>query len=248
MKIWSCVQGTPQWLMLRAGKPTASDFKEIITPAGKPTTKDRREKYLCKLVAEILTGKPTVEFVSTWMNRGSSSEAEAVSYFELLTGKETSVIGFLTNDNETVGASPDRFVGEKELLEIKVPAPHTHVAYLLANATGGASVDAAYRPQSQGQMWIAERESNWVLSYNPEMPEALIKIERDESFITVLSAEMDRFCGLIAEAVFKLEQTGITKAREEEAQTGNEFLSEADLEWALSRSLDGLPYPSAASF
>jgi len=56
-------------------------------------------------------------------------------------------------------------------LEIKIPAEHTHVSYLLKK-----SVDQAYYPQIQGQLWIAERKWVDILSWHPEMPPALIRV------------------------------------------------------------------------
>ena len=78
--------------------------------------------------------------------------------------------------------------GSDGLLEIKVPAESTHVGYLITKA-----VDAEYFPQVQGQLWVSERQWLDIMSYHPEMPPALIHVERDEDFIRILSAAVTTF-------------------------------------------------------
>jgi hypothetical protein len=181
-------QGTPEWLALRAGIPTASEFDNIITPGGKPCKGERTGRYLHTLLAERIMGHPVLEVVTTWMDRGSALEAEAVAYYEGQRDLDTERIGFLTNDERTIGASPDRFVGADGLLEIKVPKEHTHVGYLLTE-----SVDAAYYPQVQGQLWISERKWLDIMGYHPEMPPAIIHVERDEAYIAQLASAVESF-------------------------------------------------------
>jgi YqaJ-like viral recombinase domain len=183
-------QGSPEWLALRCGIPTASCFDQIVTPKGKPSS--QAERYMHTLLAERIMGHPAQEIVTGWMDRGSRTESEAVAYYEGQRDLDTERIGFLTNNAGTIGASPDRFVGADGLLEIKVPREHTHVGYLLTR-----SVDAVYYPQVQGQLWISERTWLDILSYHPEMPPALIRVERDEAYIATLAAAV----GAFAEAI-----------------------------------------------
>jgi hypothetical protein len=180
------IQGTTAWLKLRAGIPTASCFDMILTPKGKPSTS--AERYLYELLAERILGRPIVKAVTTWMDRGSQTEAEAVAYYESLRDLDTKKIGFVTNDSGTVGASPDRLVGEEGLLEIKVPKESTHVGYLLNGTVGDT-----YWPQLQGQLWICERAWVDIMSYSPDMPEVVIRVERDEAYIEKLAATVTAF-------------------------------------------------------
>lgn len=186
MRVSHCVQGSPMWLKLRTGIPTASEFDSIITPGGKPSKS--ADRYMYGLIAERMMGHSRIESVSTWMDRGMQMEQEAVEFYEFQRECETAKVGFICNDSRTIGASPDRLVGEAGLLEIKVPAEHTHVSYLLSK-----SVDQAYHPQVQGQLWIAERKWSDILSFHPEMPPSLIRVERDEEFIGKLSAAVTAF-------------------------------------------------------
>lgn len=197
MKIYDVIQGTPEWTYLRAGIPTASNFDRIVTPKGKIST--QAEKYMFELLAERMMQHPVAEFMSRWMDRGSQTEAEAVAFYSFARDMETEKVGFITNDAGTIGASPDRLVGEAGLLEIKVPKEATHVSYMMQS---GSSYDE-YKVQTQGQLWIAEREWNDLLSYHPELPEALIRITRDEPFIKILDSAVTAFSEQL-EAAFEI--------------------------------------------
>ena len=117
MKIHDCKQNTTEWLDLRAGIPTASQFDRIITPTGKPSAS--AIPYMHQLLAERLMGRPITGYVSFDMDRGKDLEPEAVSFYEFTQDVETMPVGFITNDEETIGASPDRLIGSDGLLEIK---------------------------------------------------------------------------------------------------------------------------------
>ncbi len=106
------------------------------------------------------------------MDRGSQMEADAVAFYELQRDCDTVKVGFITNDDGSVGASPDRLVGESGLLEIKVPSEAVHMSYLL----GSGSAYEAYKVQMQGQLWVSGKAFNDSLSFHPELPPALLRI------------------------------------------------------------------------
>ena len=207
MRIHNVTQGTPEWLALRAGIPTASNFDMIVTPKGKASTQS--ERYMHTLLAERIMGHPVLEVVTTWMDRGSQLEAQAVAYYEGQRDISTEKIGFLTNDDGTIGASPDRFVGDDGLLEIKVPKEHTHVGYLLTR-----SVDSAYYPQVQGQLWISERKWLDIMSYHPEMPPAIIRVDRDDAYIATLSGSVGAFSVDLERMAADLRERGWIRGQE----------------------------------
>src|SRR3990167_4473163 len=221
------VQGSPEWLALRAGIPTASEFDKILTPSGKPSAS--AEKYLFGLLAERMMGHSRIEAVSTWMQRGNEMEAEAVAFYEAQRDLETVPVGFVTNEAGTIGASPDRLVGNDGLLEIKVPSEAVHVSYLLKK-----SVDQAYYPQVQGQLWITERKWADILSYHPEMPPALIRVERDEAFIALLAEAVGHFSVLLEEYSADLLKRGWIKPKEAPTSPQAEFLSQEDVDYTKS--------------
>ena len=86
-------------------------------------------------------------------------------------------------------------------MEIKCPSAANHVGYLLDVEGIG------YRVQVQGQLWVAEK--NWcdTLSYNPELPPALVRQHRDEKFIKELAAAVKQFLDAMDEAKEKLQKS-----------------------------------------
>lgn len=187
MIVYECRQGTPEWINLRLGVPTASSFDRIVTPTGKPSSQG--EKYRFDLLAERMAGHSFDDFKSSWMERGNELEGDARNFYELQRDCSTQAVGFISNDAATWGASPDSLVDERGLMEIKCPKPGTHVSYLLK----AGSPYEEYRVQVQAQLWIAERDWCDVVSYNPEMPMALMRIERDDEFISKLAPLVKEF-------------------------------------------------------
>lgn len=184
----ACLQNTPEWRMLRCGLPTASQFHRIVTPTGKASS--QREVYMYQLLAERIQGRPLDDRKFTWaMERGSQLEHKAVEYFEFETDLQTQACGFITDDFERWGASPDRLIGETGLLQCKAPELPTHMMYLMHE--GSAYQD--YRTQAQGELWVAERQELWFLSFYPDLPWSLYKVGREDPFIAKLSQEVQKF-------------------------------------------------------
>lgn len=178
-------QGSPEWFAARLGKPTASRFDEIITPAKWQLSKSCT-RYAHELIASEILGYDVNMASSGFMARGSELEERAVSYYELHHDLETEQVGFILRDDGRVGCSPDRLVGTDGLLEIKCPSAAVHIGYLLNESIG-------YTMQVQGQLWLAEREWCDTLSYNPELPSAIVREVRNEHVIHKLSEAVDQF-------------------------------------------------------
>ncbi len=191
MKVHDCIQGTTEWAALRAGIPTSSSFDRILTATGKPSA--QAEKYMFQLLAERMMGHPVVEFTSHWMDRGSEMEAEAIRFYQFQREEEVRKVGFITSDDDRVGCSPDMLVGTNGLLEIKCPSEAIQVAYLMQS---GKAYDE-YRVQTQGQLWISEREWNDLLAFHPELPPALHRIYREDLFIEKLAGAVYRFSDVL---------------------------------------------------
>lgn len=192
-------QGSAEWMMARLGIPTASQFDRIITPKTMKLS-GQMDGYVHQLIAEQLLGVPLDDASSGFMDRGNVLEKRAVDYYELQCDCDTTPIGFILRDDRRVGASPDRFVGDDGLLEIKCPSAAKHIEYLLDKEGIG------YRPQVQGQLWLAEREWVDTLSFNPDLPPALVRQPRDEAFIKALAAAVDQFLAYLDESKVKLQQ------------------------------------------
>jgi hypothetical protein len=181
------VQGTTEWAMARVGIPTASQFEKIITPKTLKFS-SQADGYAHRLIAEQALGVPLDNATSGFMDRGKDMERRALAFYGMQRDfDKLTPIGFVMRDDKRVGCSPDHFVDDKGLLEIKIPAAHTHIAYLLDEQ----GID--YRCQVQGQLWLCEREWCDTLSWHPEMPAALVRQYRDDMFIAALSKAVQTF-------------------------------------------------------
>lgn len=186
------------------GVPTASEFNRILTPTGKPSKS--AEPYMFELLGELLMARPMDAPSFPWMQRGHDLEADAANWYALQSDVEPRIVGFCTTDDGRIGASPDRLVGDDGLLEIKCPAPDTHVRYLLFPDKG---VDDAYRVQVMGQLFVTERAWCDVVSYHPELPSVIVRVERDEEYIAKLADALRAFTEQLAEAKAELQRRGL---------------------------------------
>lgn len=200
-------QGSSEWFQARLGMATGSRFKDILTGTGKLSTS--ADKYMNELLAEMIVGKPIETFQKTeWMERGNELEQEAADMYSFEKDIDVKEVGFVVHKDRIAGASPDRLVGEDGLLEIKCPAPHTHVNYLLKN-----KIDTAYIPQVQGQLWLTGRKWCDWFSYHPDMPSVCVRVERDEAYIKKLEDAIAGFNLKLQSKKDELERRGLLDAQ-----------------------------------
>jgi len=187
-------QRSDEWQKLRCGVATASCFDRIITPAtGKPSAS--AVAYRRELLAEWLTGQPVSIKESGWMQRGTEMEPEARAFYEFEADAEVTETGFVfLDERRLIGCSPDGLVGDDGLVEIKCPAPHTHVGYLI-----DAKLPTAYIPQVQGALWVTGRRWCDFISYHPEMEPLIVRVKRDEGYIAKMAMLIEAFVATMLE-------------------------------------------------
>ena len=181
MKIHPVTQGTPQWLALRSQYPTASEFKHLVSPAElKPCKGKTVAKYIAKKVAEAWLGAPLQSFLSTAMDQGKVIEEEARPWYAFRYEAEIDTPGFVTNDADTAGCSPDGLiVGSKRGLEIKGGEADTHVEWILA---GGLPQE--HLLQVQGSLWVCGYDEWYFVSYlavTPRFPQHVVRVKPDRN-------------------------------------------------------------------
>lgn len=193
MQILSHLQGSDEWLASRLGRPSASQFSKLITTSGKPS--GSASKYIDQMVIERLSGESTPHFQSEHMARGNDLEPEARDYYELMTGNTVVEVGFILDDSEEFGCSPDGLVGEDNGLEIKCPAENTMLSYIEDPMKGVKR----YWQQIQGCMMITGRSTWDFLAYHPEMEPVLVTVEYDEEFCSKMYDEIVKAVTIINE-------------------------------------------------
>jgi putative phage-type endonuclease len=204
-------QRTEEWFQQRLGKVTASRISDVIakTKTGVSTS---RQNYLIQLVSERLTGKKGDSYVNQAMLDGIEREDAARKLYEIERNISVSEVGFFEHPVLSMsGASPDGAVhAEIEgkyagLIEIKCPIETTHTNTLMSK-----SVPTKYIPQMQWQ--LACTGASWVdfVSYNPNFPPELqlfiSRVDRDQSYITELEVEVEKFLEEVEQTIIKLKE------------------------------------------
>jgi len=205
-------QQSDQWYKMRLGLATASRFGQLITPKTGQFSKSM-DPYANQLIGEMVTGKGAEKFESYWMERGAMLEQDASASYEVITGYSLDRGGFLTNDEMTIGASPDRRVLDASGnviggTEIKCPSEAVHIENLLRMKKHG-TIDPDYIPQVQGQILIGKLEFVDWFSYHPDMPPALIRTERDDDFCNKLEDALGEFDRILREKIDLLQSMGM---------------------------------------
>ena len=189
MKVHNVEQRSEAWYALRSGMPTASEFKSLITSTGKPSKSIT--PYAYRLAGEVLAGPS----VGSWggnndMERGRTLEEDAAAWYSFVNDVDVEDIGFITDDNERMGCSPDKLVASDGLLEIKCLNTEKHVAVIVEHETTG-KVPAAYIQQVHGQMLISERDWCDLVFHHHQLGGYVIRIHKDEEMETAILNGID---------------------------------------------------------
>jgi putative phage-type endonuclease len=196
-------QRSPEWYAQRLGKATASRIADVMART-KTGPSASRINYRAELIIERIRGEPAPNFVSGPMQWGIDHELEALAAYAARTGQVVERAEFI--DHPEIlwsGASPDGYVGDDGLVEVKCPNSATHLATLL-----GANIDGGHVIQMQWQMACTGREWCDYVSFDPRLPRRMQlhvrRVERDVSAILDLEAEVQVFLDEIADAVDQL--------------------------------------------
>lgn len=199
LQIIDCEQRSPEWFEARMGIPTASEFKAILSKGRGSEPSKTRLSYMRRLCAETITGLPGETFESQAMIRGREMEDQARSYYAFMQEAEPELVGFVRNGQK--GCSPDSFLGDAGMLEIK-----TQRADLLVDTILKDQFPPEHKAQCQGQLWVAERQWLDLVVYWPNMPLFVKRVERDEKYIAELAGAVTQFNNELAGMVGKIRQ------------------------------------------
>ena len=185
-------QRTEEWFKQRLGRVTASAISNVIAKT-KTGPSASRENYSTQLTLERLTGQQAEFYTNAAMEWGTATEPQARQHYELYRNVFVDEVGFIKHPTiEMSGASPDGFVGEDGLVEIKCPESKTQMETLL-----NQKVPTKYIPQMQWQMACTGRKWCDFVSFDPRMPENLQifvqRVERNDEYIKMLEDEVTAF-------------------------------------------------------
>jgi len=175
------IQRSAEWWAVRTGKITASRIGDMMATTRNGWAASRRN-YFHELIAERLTGRPTIKVIRSLEAR-IELEPEARIAYEFLSGHNVKEVGFIPHPLiERSGSSPDGYIGRQGQLEIKCLDPPAHIELLESGI-----IDPGYVYQMQFGMACSKRKWCDFFSYSAAMPEELKtftkRIERDNDLI-----------------------------------------------------------------
>tara|TARA_R100000951_G_scaffold114801_2_gene120884 strand:+ start:170 stop:793 length:624 start_codon:yes stop_codon:yes gene_type:complete len=194
IKHYKVDQNTDEWLNLRCGKYTSSNFPKICANMGKafgtPAIKYARKKAL-EQVTKTLDNSD--KFSNSYMERGHELEPIAIELYERETFNKVDNGGFYCN--EFLGDSPDGLVGSDGCVEVKSVISNTHWERI---EKGG--YDTSYKWQIQGHLLLSNRQWCDFISYCPEFiprPLYVYRVERNTEMLEQLKTRLSEFHELV---------------------------------------------------
>ena len=199
-------QGTPEWHQMRLGKVSASRMAELLAKTKTGAFAASRAKYMAQLLCERMTCEPTEFFTSQAMQRGTEIEPVARAAYEA--ENLTSVEQIAWVEHPTIpmaGCSPDGFVGEHGLIEIKCKEIHNHLDSILND-----KIDPDHQAQMMWQMCCTGRQWCDYVCFDDRAPEGLQlfvkRLHRDEEKIKQMEDEVRAFLKDLENMIQKLNE------------------------------------------
>lgn len=208
-KIHRVEQKSPEWFKLRELRMTASHANAIAN--GRVVDKNGVEKigkgletYIYDMMASYYSSAESVPYTNHDLDRGNDRESDARAIYELITGNQVEEVGFI-EAGEHVGCSPDGFVGDDGLVEIK---SHSEPVQLRLFITG--KISNAYLDQMQMQMMLTGRKWCDYVGYCPELKQSMviIRVEADPKKHEKLRAGIEKGEKLIKKIKEQYEHPG----------------------------------------
>lgn len=211
-----CDQGSKEWFEARLGCVTSSRVADVIAKLKRKEGEAAcRRDMRWEIVCEMLTQKPTENYVSRWMKEGVEKEPLARAEYEVRYGVFVKQVGFVYHPTiKMAGASPDGLVGDDGMVEFKCPRIDTHLGYLVEGV-----IPKEYEPQLIWQL-ACDPERQWVdfCSFHPEVPDEYqifrkrlhragkIGEDRVEALIGGYELEVEQFLGECEETLQALKE------------------------------------------
>lgn len=234
--LYECTQGSPEWLAMRAGVITASDFKKARGKLKRASGDkkvgdwtDSAEDLAFQKAIERISKVPLDENMTTWqMKRGHELEPFArIAHEDRLlrmpagrngAGCMAETAGFMTTLDGVFGCSVDSLVGEHGGGEYKCLVSAKRLRKIILNDDIDEFMD-----QVQGCMWISGR-SWWHFGlYCPALKPVhlefqMIEVERDDDYIEALEDDLIAFNGLVDGMEAQLREKGAEAVAEATAE------------------------------
>jgi len=121
-------QRQPGWYQSKIGNVGASMISAVMAKGSGAT----RNNYMSTLLLERLTNVRVETYQSKAMEWGIETEAKAREHYGFMTNTQPTLAKYVPHPTvPNTGASPDSYIGEDGLLEIKCPQRSQHLDTLL---------------------------------------------------------------------------------------------------------------------
>jgi predicted phage-related endonuclease len=186
-------QGSDAWRQARCGSVGASDAAKVVRKIQSGGFSADRKSLMADKVLERLTGVP-VEIPKTFaMQQGTAREPMGRLTYSIVRGVEVEEVGLVPHRRiKGSHASPDGFVGEQGLIEIKCPLPAQHLDTLL-----NQTISNDHIVQMMWQLACTGREWCDFVSFNSDFPTGMHfwvkRVPRDDALIRELEREIAAF-------------------------------------------------------
>ncbi len=172
------LQGSPEWVEIRVGKPSASRLKDWLAVSKRDGSPLKgRLDYEAELAFEIQFDTAFSRFVTSAMEEGQAMEGFLKLQYEKQFEVEIKHVGCYYNNFFV--ASPDGEIGDDGLIECKWVYDKTFSDVLV----NGVPED--HMLQIQGQLWASGRKwCDYVVGNANVKKFKVIRVERDEKIIS----------------------------------------------------------------
>jgi putative phage-type endonuclease len=199
----TALQDTLQWLLDRCGSVGASEIKDVVRNAKRPTA---RAKLKTRKIVERMTGKPLESYKSQAMIEGTKREPFGRAAAEIKLGRPIMEIGIVRHPTiRWAHASPDGMLEDPATVEIKCPEHLAHMETLLTH-----EINRDHVTQMQWQMACTGVDAGFYGSWHPDFPPHLQlyieKVERDQGMIDFLEQQVRDFLDEVETDIQALER------------------------------------------
>ena len=212
MRIYDCEQGSEKWENIRKGRPTASRFKDFMTPKLKKAENDTSRRYKAELAMEIAGIENPKKFDGNFAtDLGNEYESYGLECYATENEYTLTSAGFCyPDDTDMWGFSPDGLVaihsgGEPVgLVEAKLQFPHVFINTLTQDHEKAAKT---YWLQCQAQLWISGFDWCDLFIYSPWIDPSeylTIQITPDEKAFEAFEEIVPRFASEVRDLAKRL--------------------------------------------
>jgi len=190
-------QGCDEWLMLRMGMITASEFVKLITTTLKIANNETSRNYIYELAAQRMNPVIEPHYMNFDMERGHTEEVLA----KMVYARELSKVddcGFIVNTKLglKVGCSPDGLVGDDGMIEVKSRANKLQIKTivegfdcdLIDTDSAEIPVPKQFMMQIQAQLWVSGRDWCDFISYSNGLNMIITRVYPDHEYFDVIEA------------------------------------------------------------